>query len=49
MGRAYRRPRTLKQSCRYTIYQAVNNRVAQKINALNLPTLIREYLLSFET
>lgn len=34
VARAYREPRTLKQSCRYTIYQAMENRMAQRINAL---------------
>lgn len=43
----YREPRTLKQSCRFTIYQAVQHRLAQKITALNLPTLVKEYLLNF--
>lgn len=42
----YREPRTLKQSCRFTIYQAVG-KLAQRINSLNLPTLLKEYLLNF--
>lgn len=46
--RAYREPRTLKQSCRNTIYEAVQHRMAQNVNALNLPAPIKEFLLNFE-
>lgn len=43
----YQSPRTLKQSCRYAIYASVGHRLAQNINLLNLPNLMREYLLNF--
>lgn len=45
--KAYREPRTLKESCRNRIYQAVNHRLAQSINQLNLPSPLKEYLLNF--
>lgn len=44
---AYQEPRSLKQSCRFTIYQAVGHRLAQNINALNLPAALKDYLLNF--
>lgn len=42
------RPRSLKQSCRLAIYEALNRRIAQNIGQLNLPSLLKEYLLSFD-
>lgn len=44
----YRRPRTLKQLSRLTIYECLNRKLAQNINKLKLPSLLKEYVLNFE-
>lgn len=44
----YRKPRTLKQICRQTVYNSLNNKLAQNINKLNLPGPLKEYVLNFE-
>lgn len=44
----YRRPRSLKQICRQTVYKSLNNKLAQNINKLNLPGPLKEYVLNFE-
>lgn len=44
----YRRPRSLKQICRQTVYKSLNNKLAQNINKLNLPGPLKEYILNFE-
>lgn len=44
----YRKPRTLKQICRQTVYKQLNNKLAQNINKLNLPGPLKEYVLNFE-
>lgn len=44
----YRRPRSLKQICRQTVYRSLNNKLAQNINKLNLPGPLKEYVLNFE-
>lgn len=44
----YRRPRSLKQICRQTVYKSLNNKLAQNINKLNLPGPLKDYVLNFE-
>lgn len=44
----YRKPRTLKQICRQTVYKQLNNKLAQNVNKLNLPGPLKEYFLNFE-
>lgn len=44
----YRRPRSLKQICRQTVYRSLNNKMAQNINKLSLPGPLKEYVLNFE-
>lgn len=44
----YRRPRSLKQICRQTVYRSLNNKMAQNINKLLLPGPLKEYVLNFE-
>lgn len=44
----YRRPRSLKQICRQTVYRSLNNKMAQNIIKLNLPGPLKEYVLNFE-
>lgn len=44
----YRKPRTLKQICRQTVYKRLNNKLAQYINKLNLPGPLKDYVLNFE-
>lgn len=44
----YRRPRSLKQICRQTVYSRLNNKLAHNISKLNLPGPLKEYVLSFE-
>lgn len=44
----YRKPRTLKQICRYTVYKCLNNKLAQNVNKLNLPGPLKEYVMNFE-
>lgn len=44
----YRKPRSLKQICRQTVYKSLNNKLAQNINKLNLPGPLKEYVLNFE-
>lgn len=48
VARAYQEPRTLKQSCRYAIYKVLNRKVAQNINQLSLPPLLKDYMMNFE-
>ncbi|XP_055912419.1 ankyrin-1 [Eupeodes corollae] len=45
----YRKPRSLKQLCRVAIYEALNKKLAQNINRLNLPGPLKEYVLHFDT
>ncbi|XP_055682929.1 ankyrin-3 isoform X1 [Lutzomyia longipalpis] len=44
----YKRPRSLKHICRVTIYESINRKLAQNINRLNLPGLLKDYVLNFE-
>lgn len=44
----YRKPRSLKQMARIAIYEAVNRKLAQNVNRLNLPVPLKEYVLQFE-
>lgn len=44
----YRRPRTLKQICRVTIHNYIDRKPALKVNKLNLPTQMKDYLLNFQ-
>ncbi|XP_017060117.1 LOW QUALITY PROTEIN: ankyrin-1 [Drosophila ficusphila] len=44
----YRRPRSLKQLSRWAIYEAMNRKLAQNINRLNLPGPLKDYVLQFE-
>lgn len=44
----YRKPRSLKQLARLAIYESLNRKLAQNINKLKLPSLLREYVLNFE-
>lgn len=44
----YRKPRSLKQICRQTVYRQLNNKLAQNVNKLNLPGPLKEYVLNFE-
>ncbi|XP_030380167.1 ankyrin-1 [Scaptodrosophila lebanonensis] len=44
----YRKPRSLKQLARMAIYEAVNRKLAQNVNRLNLPGPLKEYVLQFE-
>ncbi|KAL1497139.1 hypothetical protein ABEB36_008145 [Hypothenemus hampei] len=44
----YSRPRTLKQICRVKIHNCLNRRPGLYINKLNLPTQLKDYLLSFD-
>ncbi|XP_032595987.1 ankyrin-3 [Drosophila grimshawi] len=44
----YRRPRSLKQLARRAIYEAMNRKLAQNVNRLNLPGPLKEYVLQFE-
>ncbi|EDW92902.1 ankyrin-3 [Drosophila yakuba] len=44
----YRRPRSLKQLSRWAIYEAMNRKLAQNINCLNLPGPLKDYVLQFE-
>lgn len=44
----YTQPRTLKQICRVCIYNALGRQSQQRVNKLPLPSMLRDYLLSFE-
>ncbi|XP_033149628.1 ankyrin-3 [Drosophila busckii] len=44
----YRRPRSLKQLARMAIYEAMNRKLAQHVNRLNLPGQLKDYVLQFE-
>lgn len=44
----YRKPRSLKQICRQTVYTQLNNKLAQNITKLNLPGPLKDYVLNFE-
>ena len=44
----YSHPRSLKQMCRVTIYNAVGRCSALSVNKLPLPGPLKEYLLSFD-
>ena len=44
----YTHPRTLKQMCRVTIYNAVGRCPALSINKLPLPGPLKEYILNFD-
>lgn len=44
----YKKPRTLKQMCRVTIYNCLDRKPGLSINKLNLPTPLKDYVLSFD-
>lgn len=44
----YKKPRSLKQMCRVTIYNSLNRKPGLSINKLNLPTQMKDYVLNFE-
>ena len=44
----HRRPRSLKEICRVTIYESLNRKLANNINRLNMPSPIKDYVLNFE-
>lgn len=44
----YRKPRSLKQLARLAIYEAVNRKLAQNVNKLKLPGLLKDYVLNFQ-
>lgn len=44
----YTQPRTLKQMCRVTVYNAVGRCSALSVNKLPLPGPLKEYLLNFD-
>ncbi|KAG5677798.1 hypothetical protein PVAND_007527 [Polypedilum vanderplanki] len=44
----YRKPRSLKELCRVTIYESLSYKLAQNINRLNMPGPIKDYVLNFE-
>jgi SOCS box len=44
----YRRPRSLKEMCRITIYESLNRKLANNINRLNLPLPLKDYVLNFD-
>lgn len=44
----YKKPRSLKQMCRVTIYNCLNKEPGLSINKLNLPTPLKDYVLNFE-
>jgi hypothetical protein len=48
IGNLYRKPRSLKELCRVTIYESLDNKLAQNINRLNLPPQMKDYVLNFE-
>jgi len=48
ISQLYRKPRSLKQLCRVTIYESLNKKIAQNINRLNMPLPIKDYVLNFE-
>lgn len=48
ISQLYRKPRSLKEQCRVTIYESLNRKLAQNINRLNLPIPIKDYMLNFE-
>lgn len=48
IGNLYRKPRSLKELSRVTIYECLDNKLAQNINRLNLPPPMKEYMLNFE-
>jgi hypothetical protein len=44
----YKKPRKLKEICRVKIYESLDNKLAQNINRLNMPSSIKDYVLNFE-
>lgn len=44
----YRKPRRLKEMCRQVVYKSLGNKLALKMNKLNLPGPIKEYVLNFD-
>jgi hypothetical protein len=44
----YRKPRSLKEICRVTIYESLNRKLANNICKLNMPSSIKDYVLNFE-
>lgn len=44
----YRKPRQLKEMCRQVVYKSLDNKLALKMNKLNLPGPIKEYVLNFD-
>lgn len=45
----YKKPRTLKQMCRVTIYNSLDKKPGLSINKLSLPTPLKDYVLNFES
>lgn len=48
ISQLYRRPRSLKEICRVTIYESLNRKLANNINRLNMPLPMKDYVLNFE-
>lgn len=48
ISQLYRKPRSLKEICRVTIYESLNRKLANNINRLNMPPPIKDYVLNFE-
>lgn len=44
----YRKPRQLKEMCRQVVYKSLDNKLALKMNKLNLPGPIKDYVLNFD-
>ncbi|KAK6620571.1 hypothetical protein RUM43_010863 [Polyplax serrata] len=44
----YSKPRTLKQICRVSIYNALHRKPGVFVNKLPLPNVLKEYLINFE-
>lgn len=44
----YRKPRSLKQLSRLAIYESLNRKLAQNVNKLKLPGLLKDYVLNFD-
>lgn len=48
IGNLHKKPRSLKELSRVTIYECLDNKLAQNINRLNLPPPMKDYVLNFE-
>lgn len=44
----YRKPRSLKQLSRLAIYESLNRKLAQNVNKLKLPGMLKDYVLNFD-